>query len=252
MRLDQEVKRPQRGGAGPDLVGERREAEVDALPRVAVALPVERLVGPELLEHDHGEQARPEQSARGGVERCRWLGHGLAGSAGEPLAHGLDHLPPARDHLQRLGHILPQLRQPVRSAARAAHRREDYHPLARQMIGKRLARGARPRERHHVGADRGALAQGLVLAGARFQLLEPELQLVDQQMAPLGALAIQCAAHLLVLELEQRDPCRQIGVHRPGPSRFGLRVQECRAERHDIAGGHHRHAHQSSRKPRRT
>ena len=131
MRLDQQVKRPERGGAGPDLVGQGRQAEVDALARVAVALPVERLVRPELLEHDHGEQARPEQAARGGVERRGRLGHRLARPAGEPLAHGLDHLPPARDHLQRLRHVLAELRQPVRPAARTTCRRRNMTTRSR-------------------------------------------------------------------------------------------------------------------------
>lgn len=73
VRLDQQIQRPERRGAGADLVGERRQAELHAFAGIAVALSVERLVRPELLEQDHGEEARPEQTARGGVERRRRL-----------------------------------------------------------------------------------------------------------------------------------------------------------------------------------
>jgi hypothetical protein len=50
MGFDQGVERCQRGGAGADLVGERREAERGALAGVAFGLPVRRLVLAELLE----------------------------------------------------------------------------------------------------------------------------------------------------------------------------------------------------------
>lgn len=44
------MQRLQRRGAGPDLVGERREAKVDALAGIALALPVQRLMLTELLK----------------------------------------------------------------------------------------------------------------------------------------------------------------------------------------------------------
>lgn len=40
VRLDQSMHRLQRRGAGSNLVGERRQAEVDALAGIALALPV--------------------------------------------------------------------------------------------------------------------------------------------------------------------------------------------------------------------
>jgi hypothetical protein len=55
MGPDQGMDRCQRGSAGPDLIGQRREAEVDAFPGVALGLPVQRLVLAELLEQDHGK-----------------------------------------------------------------------------------------------------------------------------------------------------------------------------------------------------
>ena len=113
MGLDQRVQRAQDRRAGADLVGERRDAEIDALPGVALALPVQRLMLTELLEQDRGEQVRPGKAARRDVEGRRRLRDRLAVAARELLAHGLDHLPAARDHLQRLGDVLAELRQPA-------------------------------------------------------------------------------------------------------------------------------------------
>ena len=50
MGLDQRVKGLQNRDAGTDLVGEGRDAEIDALPGIAFALAVQGLVLPELLE----------------------------------------------------------------------------------------------------------------------------------------------------------------------------------------------------------
>jgi hypothetical protein len=44
VRPDQGVDRLQRDAAGSDLVGQGREAEIDALPGVALRLPVQRLM----------------------------------------------------------------------------------------------------------------------------------------------------------------------------------------------------------------
>jgi hypothetical protein len=38
---DEIVKRPQQRGAGPDVIGQRRQAERNALARIALRLPVE-------------------------------------------------------------------------------------------------------------------------------------------------------------------------------------------------------------------
>ena len=241
MSLDQPVQRRERGRAGTDLVGERRQADLHALAGIAVALTVERLVRAELLEQDHRQEARAEQPARRRMEWCGGLGHRLARAAGEPLAHGLDHLPLPRDNLERLGHVLAEPRQPVRSAAGATGRTGNDDPLARQMRRQRLARGSRTQERLDGGADRGALAQSLILASARFQLLQTKLELIDQQLPPFGTLPVQCAPHLLVLQLEQRHAGRQIGVDRLGAGSFGRGFQERRAKRRDIAGGRCRH-----------
>jgi len=107
VRLDQCVQRLQHGRASADQVGQRRQAQIDAFPRIALALPVQGLMLAELLEQDHRQQVRPGEAARCHVER-RWrLGDRLAGPARELLAHGLDHLPLSRNHLERLGDVFP-------------------------------------------------------------------------------------------------------------------------------------------------
>ena len=108
--------------------------------RVALALPVQRLMLAELLEQDHGQQVRSGEAARRHMERRRRLRDRLAVPARELLPHRLDHLPLPRDHLQRLGDVLAQLRQLRRAAAGTAFRCGDDDALARQMIGERLAR----------------------------------------------------------------------------------------------------------------
>ena len=52
MLADQTVKGGERGGTGTNLIGQRRQAEIDAFPGVALGLPVQRLMRTELLEQD--------------------------------------------------------------------------------------------------------------------------------------------------------------------------------------------------------
>jgi hypothetical protein len=54
MRLDRGMQRGERDRAGADLVGQGRQAELDALVGVALALAIQRLVLAEFLEQDHG------------------------------------------------------------------------------------------------------------------------------------------------------------------------------------------------------
>jgi hypothetical protein len=78
MSLDQRMERLQRCRAGADLVGQCRHAQIDALSRISVALPVERLVLAELLEQDHRQQVRSGKATWRDMER-RWrLRDGLA------------------------------------------------------------------------------------------------------------------------------------------------------------------------------
>ena len=142
VRGDPVVQRRERGGAGADLVGERREAEIDAFAGIALGLAVQRLVLAELLEEDRRQQVRPGPAARRRMERRRRLADPLAVPAGELLAHGLDHLPAARDHLERLGDVLAELDDPPRAAGLAAGRRRHDHALARQVRREGLAHRA--------------------------------------------------------------------------------------------------------------
>lgn len=135
VSFDQPVKRHQREGSGTDLVGERRYAERHAFAGETLGLAVERLMLAVLLEQQHGEEAWACPSAWHDVERRRRLGDRLAIPAGDLLPHGLDDLPRARDHLQRLGDILAEPRQPRAAAGRAGAWRGNNDPLARQMLG---------------------------------------------------------------------------------------------------------------------
>ncbi len=50
MRPDEAMDRLQRDGSGPDLVGERRETDVDAFPGIALGLTVQWLMLAEPLK----------------------------------------------------------------------------------------------------------------------------------------------------------------------------------------------------------
>jgi hypothetical protein len=101
----------ERRDAGPDLVGQRRQAQVNPFARIAFALPVQRLMLAEFLKQDHRQEARAGEAARRDMERRRRLGDRFALPTGEPLPNGLDHLPLTRNDLKRLGDVLAELRQ---------------------------------------------------------------------------------------------------------------------------------------------
>jgi hypothetical protein len=133
MGVDQRHQRRERGGAGADPVGDGRDAELDALSGVGLALAVQRQVLAELRLEGHGQQVRPGPAAGDRMERRRRLGDRLAGAAGEPLAYGLDHLPLPRHHLQGLGDVLAQLGEPA-TAAGAGGGCGDHDTFPRQML----------------------------------------------------------------------------------------------------------------------
>ena len=195
---DQVVQRLQRHGTRAHLVGQRRQAQIDALSRVAVPLPVQRQVLPVLLEQDGRQQVRARPAARCRVEGRRRLRYPLAVPARELLPHRLDHLPTARDHLQRLRHVLADLRQPVRSAARAGRGPRHHHALARQMLGEGLARRLAADEPLDLGAPgRRLLGRQLVLGRARRELVEREFQLVEKTLLALRPPSVERATQLL-------------------------------------------------------
>src|SRR5438132_7374667 len=90
-----------------------------------------------------------DEAARRGMERRRRLADLLAIAAGELLAHCLDDLEATRDLLQRLGHILADLRQPRSAAAGAARRSVNDDALVFDVVRPRLAHRPLARE----GAD---------------------------------------------------------------------------------------------------
>src|SRR3546814_11392426 len=83
MRLDQPIERQGGKHPGADLVGQRRDAEIDALALEALALAVQRNVLGELVDHDRRQQLRPDEAERRGMERRRRLTDRLALAAGE-------------------------------------------------------------------------------------------------------------------------------------------------------------------------
>lgn len=105
MGFDQRMKRTQRRRTRAHLIGQRREAQIKALSRIALALPVERLVLPVLLEEDHGQKAWPDKAAGQNVEGRRRLTDLLAGPARKLLTDVLDHFPLPGNDLERLGDV---------------------------------------------------------------------------------------------------------------------------------------------------
>jgi hypothetical protein len=223
MGLDQRMERLQRRGAGADLVGQRRDAEINALPGIALALAVERLVLPKLLEQDHGQQVRSGKAARGHMER-RWrLRDRLATPARELLPYRLDHLPLPRDDLQRFGDVLTQLGQLRRPAAGTALGRCDHHALARQMIGKRLARRPPALERFdRLCPGRRILGRQFVLGRCRLQIFELKLHLIQQPRRALRARPVELTPQFLDRQLEMGDQGFAAGKIRLRIGRFGL------------------------------
>ena len=155
------------------MVGQRRGAERDAFAGEALGLAVEGLVLAILLEQQHGEEAGPGPSARHDMERRRGLCDRLAIPARELLAHRLDHLPLARDHLESLGHVLAQLRQARATASRARTWRRNDDTLAREMFGERLAARPLARKGGDIGGPgRGDFGGQVILAGIGLKVFQ--------------------------------------------------------------------------------
>jgi hypothetical protein len=235
MALDQRMKRLQNRRTGADLVGQCRQAQINALSPVALALAVQRLVLTELLEQNHRQQLRSGKPTRRHMERCGRLGNRLAIPARELLAHCLDHLPLARNHLQRLSDVLAQLRQLLRSTAGTALRRRDHHALAWQMSRKRFAGRPLALERlHGLRPRRRLLGRQFILGCYRFQLFELKLHLLQQARLALRAGAVKLAPQLLDLELEMTDECFRARQVRLGIGSLGLGTRRfCLGARRD-------------------
>src|SRR5271166_3814782 len=159
----------------------------------------------ELADQDHGEQARASEAARDRMRR-RWrLGDTLAVPAGELLAHPLDDLPPPRLAFERLGHHFAELAQPPAAALAADARRRLDDALDRQIV-RELARPARRTPpRRFGGLGSRDLGLGLFLGLRRFQILDRQFELLDEQLAALRRLAVGLAARLGQLQLQPLD-----------------------------------------------
>ena len=155
----------------------------------------------ELGVEDHRQQARPGTGPCNRMERRRRLGDLLARPAAELLAHGLDHLPLARHHLQGLGDVLAQFGQ-LAAADRASAGRRDDDALARQMCREGCAHRPPTGERLNRSV---ALGDDRALARLGFQFLELQFELVQQLAAALGGLAILVAPQLGDDQLQVRD-----------------------------------------------
>ena len=220
MRPDQGVQRRQVRRAGADPVGQGGGVEVDALAGKGLALPVQRQMLSELRLQDHRQQFGSGTAPRDRMERRRRLRDRLAGAAGKPLSHRLDHLPLPRDYFQRLGDVLAELGK-LAVAARTGGRSGDHHPFSRQMRRQWPA--------HRLAANTGAArlaisvclatrVEGcLVFGRGGFQLLELQFQLIQQLAAALGRGAEPLMPQLGDQQLQMRH--HRLGTRRAG---FGL------------------------------
>ena len=249
MGFDQRMKRTQRRRAGADLIGQRREAQINALSRIALALPVKRLMLPVLLEEDHGQKAWPGKAAGQNVEGRRRLADLLAGPAGKLLADVLDHFPLPGDDLERLGDIFAELGKFGRAATRASGRCRNDHALARKIRGKRLAHwlaaGMLWNQGHlAAGLCGGHLGRELIFGGRGFKVFQLELHLtqdlaLDELASAFGAAAIEFPPHLLDGELEmcnQRLGAGDIG-RRPRGCGLGTRSLRLRIDSRGVLSG---------------
>ncbi len=197
MSLDQATERIERRADCAHRVGHRRQRDRRALQRVALGLAVQGLVLPELLEHDHRQQAGSRPGARYRVERRRRLADLLAVPAGELFPHSLDDLPPARLGFQRARHVLAELAQTIASAAFAGRRRVDHNALAWQVVGERVAFGGSARKAAHNRRPGDRPFGGkLIFRRARRQLLEGQRQLIDEPRRTFRFWAVDLALEL--------------------------------------------------------
>jgi hypothetical protein len=186
------------------------------------------------------------------MERCWSLADLLAVAASKLFADVLDHLPPPRDHFQRLGDVLAQSAQSRAAAAQASGRARLDHPLARQMVGEGLARRALAGEGHHIRRlGCGALGGNLILGGRTLKFLQPQFHLVNEPHTAFRVLAIELARQLLDLQSLVGDHGVIVGSLGLGNRQFrldpccpGALGKERRLQRSDIlqqvftGGGH--------------
>jgi hypothetical protein len=137
--IDDGLKQPHRL-ANP--IGQCRAIELDPVPRVDLALPVERQVIAKLRHQQVCERRRCRTTARCRHRRRRSLGDRVAGLAGVFGPNVPNDLEAAWHVVQHFRHILTELRHAgaaVRADACTVGVRLMHDLLARQMIRQRLA-----------------------------------------------------------------------------------------------------------------
>ena len=170
------------------------------------------------------------------MERRRRLADLVAVAASELLAHVLDHLPLARDHLKRLGDVLAKLGQ---SRAAAAEARASGPGTTTRSRGRCSGNGLRAgrlrvNARHCRGLGRGYLGSDLVGGSRGLQLFQLQFHLVQQPRGPLGVRAEPFAVQLGDLELQMSDQRLVIGPLGADLGKLGVRYGQRRLQRLDI------------------
>ena len=123
----------------PDPVAERAAVQVDPLPLEDLGLAIERQVVAEFRDDNPGDEEFRGQPAGHDMFRRMCLRHGLrtttAGVFGPPRDQ---HPELGGDHIQPLGHILPDLRH-LAAATRAKRAGRLDHPLDPGQMGRQMA-----------------------------------------------------------------------------------------------------------------
>ena len=112
-----------------------------------------------------------------------------------------------------------------RAAGGAGAGRGQHDPLARQVLGKGLARRLAAREGGDLGLRprRGGFSQPFIFRGRRLHLLKLQLKLIEEPPLALGALAVEFAAQLLDLQPQMGDQRLAARQNRLGVRRLGCR-----------------------------
>ena len=173
------VQRAELGGGPADPVRERRAIELDALPGVDLALPVERQVVGVFADQHMGDQRLGRQPALDQPRRCRRLDHGaLAGAAAILRPAGDDHPELRRDDVEPLGDVLADPVQRAATARAGRARGLDHHLVPRQVLGQRAAIDTALLPARRLQRRVALLRRGLALGQRLLEVLERELQLI--------------------------------------------------------------------------
>jgi hypothetical protein len=177
-----------------DHVGQRRDAKGHAFSGIGLALSAERLMEPELVEHDHRQQVGADRSAGHGMEGRRWLSDRRAVLADELLSHRLQNDSLARDDLAALGDALSDLLEIGALAARASLWTWHDDAVARVIIRYGLTCWPLADERRHghaacLGIGGRELGGDFILGGRGDDIFELHLELIEQVLLAFGRLS---------------------------------------------------------------